>query len=142
MAFYYLPTGKLHKTENIRKLNNFAKTFQAGFYKNRLYNMDEAFDFNFQRKLISILVSVKLDQHMQEDIDMYITKDRLNEASFKCKLDPMFKNINRRQNPPELVFKGVSTFDAQHLCVRSLIREIEIGKRDLASELVKKHQNQ
>ena len=77
MAFYYLPTGKLHKTENIRKLNNFAKNFEAGFYKNRLYNMDEAFDSNFQRKLISILVSVKLDQHMQEDIDMYITKDRL-----------------------------------------------------------------
>ena len=128
MAFYSLSTGKLHKKENIRKLNNFAKNFEADFYKNRLDNMDEAFYYNFQRKLISILVSVELDQHMQEHIDMYITKDRLNEASFKCKLDPMFKNINRRQNPRELAFRGVSTFDAQHLWIRSLIREIEIGK--------------
>ena len=87
-----MPTGKLHKKENIRKLNNLPKNFEVDFYKNRLDSVDGTFDSTFQRKLISnlktnedvknyILASSGLDQHMQEDIDIDITKDRLNEAS-------------------------------------------------------------
>ena len=144
-----MPTGKHHKKENIRKLNKLPNNVEADFYKNGLDSIDSAFDSNFQRKLISnlkrnedvknyLLASSKLGQHMQEDIDMYITKDRSNEASFRCKLNPMFKNLMRRQNGLELVFKDVSTFNPQNSMMGSLIKEIEIGKRDLASELVKK----
>ena len=148
-----MPTGKLPKKENIRKLRNLPKNFWANFYKNRLDSTDEACDSNFQRKLISnlktnedvknyLLASSELAQHMQEDIRMYITIDRLNKASFRCKLDPFFKNIIQQQIPLELVFKDVPTFDAQNLLIGILIKEIEIAERDLAKKLVKKRQNQ
>ena len=42
---------------------------------------------------------------MQDDITLYVTRDRLNNASFRQKLDPIAKNIFRMQNPLELVFK-------------------------------------
>ena len=107
MAFHSLPTGKLHKKENIRKLNNLPKNFEVDFYKNRIDSVDGTFDSTFQRKLISnlktnedvknyLLASSGLDQHMQEDIDIDITKDRLNEASLRRKLDPVFKNTIRQ----------------------------------------------
>ena len=100
-----LPTGKLYKKENIRSLNNPPKNFKSDFSKNRRDNKGGAFDSNFQRKLISDLkmnedvknylsASSELGQHMQEDIDMYITKDRLNEV--EKKLDSIFKNIIRK----------------------------------------------
>ena len=78
---------------------------------------------------------------MHEDINMYITRDRLNETSFSRKLDPISKNVMYRQNPRELVFKDISTFDAQNLLIGSLIKEIEIRKKDLVSELIKKTPN-
>ena len=78
---------------------------------------------------------------MHEDMNMYITRDRLNETSFSRKLDPISKNVMHRQNPRELVFKDISTFDAQNLLIGSLIKEIEIRKKDLVSELIKKTPN-
>ena len=63
-----------------------------------------------------------------------MTKD----ASFRQKLGPISKNIIRRQNPRELVFEDVSTFDAENPIVASLLKELDIGKTDLASELIKK----
>ena len=48
---------------------------------------------------------------MQDDISLYVTRDKLNNASFKQKLDPIEKNIFQRQNPLEIVFKDISTFD-------------------------------
>ena len=75
---------------------------------------------------------------MQNDINLYITHDRLNNASFRRKLDPITKNIFRRQNPLELVFKDISTFDAQNPIVGSLLRKLDIGKKDVASTLIEK----
>ena len=72
---------------------------------------------------------------------MYITRDRLNNASFRQKLDPIVKNIFRRQNPLELVFKDISTFHAQNLIIGSLIKEFELGKEDKTSTLLKKAPN-
>ena len=63
---------------------------------------------------------------MQDDINLYITGDRLNNASFRQKLNPISKNIFRSQNPVELVFEDISTFDAQNPVVRSLLRELDI----------------
>ena len=77
---------------------------------------------------------------MQDDISMYITKDRLNNASFRQKLDPIAKNIFRRQNSSELVFKDISTFDAQNPIIRSLLREIDIEKKILTAKFLKRHQ--
>ena len=51
---------------------------------------------------------------MQDDINLYVTRDRLNNASFRQKLDPMARNIFQRQNPLELAFKDISAFDAEN----------------------------
>ena len=61
-----------------------------------------------------VLYMKKKKQKMQDDINMYVTRDRLNNGSFREKLDPIAKNIFRRQNPLELVFKDISTFDGQN----------------------------
>lgn len=33
---------------------------------------------------------------MQDDINLYVTRDKLNNASFRQKLDPIAKNVFRR----------------------------------------------
>ena len=53
-------------------------------------------------------------KNIQTDINHYVTRDRINDASFRQKLDPISKNILRRQNPLELVFEDISTFDAEN----------------------------
>ena len=35
---------------------------------------------------------------MQDDINLYVTRNRLNNASFRQKLDPIENNIFRLQN--------------------------------------------
>ena len=65
---------------------------------------------------------------IQTDSNHYVTRDRINDASFRQRLDPISKNILRRQNPLELVFEDISTFDAENPTVGSLLREIDIKK--------------
>ena len=66
-----------------------------------------------------------------------MTRDRINNASFRQKLDPISKNILRRQKPLELVFEDLSTFDAENLIVASLLREIDIKKKQSDSDFIK-----
>ena len=68
---------------------------------------------------------------MQNDIDHYVTRDRINNASFKQKLDLIGKNILGRQNPLELVFEDTSTFDAENPIIGSLLRELDVKKKFL-----------
>ena len=63
-------------------------------------------------------------------------RDRINDASFRQKLDPISKTISRRQNPLELVFKDISTFDAENPIVGSLLREIDLKKNSLTAILL------
>ena len=74
---------------------------------------------------------------MQTNINHYVTRDRINDASFRQKLDPISKNILRRQNPLELVFEDISTFDAENPIVGSLLREVNIKKRQSNSNFIK-----
>ena len=67
-----------------------------------------------------------------------MAKDRINNMSFRQTLDPLSKNIIRRQNPLELVFEDISTFDAENPIVGSLLKELFVGKKYIASELMKK----
>ena len=58
----------------------------------------------FKKKIVSkatckdgnnyLLAMSKFGTHMQEEIDLYITRNRLNEASFRHKLDPIEKKGN------------------------------------------------
>ena len=74
---------------------------------------------------------------MQNDINHYVTRDRINNASFRQKLDPIGKNILRRQNPLELVFEDISTFDAENPIIGSLLRKLDVKKKVFASDLIK-----
>ena len=78
---------------------------------------------------------------VQDDINLYVTRDSLNNASFRQKLDPIDKNIFHRKNPHDLVFQDISTFDAQNPVVGSLLCELDIGKKDVASTLTRKAPN-
>ena len=82
---------------------------------------------------------------MQDDINFYVTRDRLNNANARQKLNPIAKNIFDRQNPLELVFKEISTFDVQNAIgsldpVCSLLHALDIGKKDVAVTLIKMYQ--
>ena len=66
---------------------------------------------------------------MQTDINHYITRDGINSESFRQKLDPIRKNILRRQNPIELVFENILTLDAENPIVGSLLKELDVGKK-------------
>ena len=66
-----------------------------------------------------------------------MARDRINNASLRQKLEPISRNILRRQNPSELVFKDISSFDAENPIVGSLLRELDVGKKVVASNLVK-----
>ena len=46
--------------------------------------------------------------------------------------------IAKRQNPLEFVFEDISTFDAKNPIVGSLLRELAVGKKDIASDLIKR----
>ena len=77
---------------------------------------------------------------MQTDINHYVTKNRINDASFRQKLDPISKNILRRQNLLELVFEDISTFDAENPIVGNLLREIDIKKSSQTAILLNLYQ--
>ena len=66
---------------------------------------------------------------MQTDMNHYVTKDWLKDTSFRQKLDPISKNILRRQIPLKLVFEDISTFDAENPIVGSLLKELRWIKR-------------
>ena len=75
---------------------------------------------------------------MQTDINNYLTRDSINNAGFRQKLDPIKNNLLKRQNPLELVFEYISTFDAENSIVGSLLRELDSSKKLMAGDLVKK----
>ena len=73
---------------------------------------------------------------------MQITHNKLNNASVRRKFDPLYKNILLRQNPFELVFKDISTFDGQNPIISKLLLEILIGKNNSVDKILKKvHSN-
>ena len=119
-------------------------------YTNLAGNIDNFLGCDFYRKIANdtnippedvqkyILATSNFAKEMQTDINNYVTKDRINNASFRQKLDPIKKNNLRRQNPLELVFEDISTFDAENPIVRSVLRELEDGKKLPSGDLVKK----
>ena len=137
-VFFLLPTNKLHKKENTQRLKNFPAGYVGSFYRNLADRVDTSSDFyahiandaNIPKEDIQkyLLATSDFAKSMETDINHYVTKDRINDASFRQKLDPISKNILRRQNPMELVFEDISTFDADNPIVGSLLREIDIKK--------------
>ena len=73
-----------------------------------------------------ILATSDFAKSIQTDINHNVAQDRINNASFRQKLDPISKNILRKQNPLEVVCEDILTFDAENPVVGSLLREIDI----------------
>ena len=129
-GFFLLPTNKLYKKENTRKLKNFPAGYVGRFYRNLADSIDTSSDFylriaddaNIPKEDVQkyLLATSDFAKSIQTDINHYVTRDRINDASFRQKLDLISKNILRRQNPLELVFEDISTFDAENPRVGSL----------------------
>ena len=146
-GFLLLPTNKLYKKENTRRFKNFPAGYVGSFYQNLADNIDTSFDFysriaadaDISKEDVQkyILATSDFAKSIQIDINHYVTKDRINDASFRQRLYPISKNILRRQNPLELVFEDISTFDAENPVLRSLLREIDINKKQSGIDFIK-----
>ena len=84
-----------------------------------------------------ILATTDFAKGIQNEINDYVTNDRINDASYRQKLDPISKNIFRGQNPLELVLEDVSTFDAENSIIGYLVRELDFKKKGTDSEFIK-----
>ena len=150
MSFISLPKGKLYDKPEKKKLKNFPVDYVGKFYRNLADNVDTFLCSDFYGRITNdadvssedvqkyILATSDFAKGMQTDINHYVTKDRLNNTSFRQKLDPISKNILKRQNTLELVFEDISTFDAENPIVGSLFRDLDVGKNNVASDLIKK----
>ena len=128
-------------------MQNFTSIYVGNFYRNLDDNVNNfigsefngitADDLNRPPENVKkyILVTSDFAKGIQTDINHYLTRDRINNASFRQKLGPISKNILRRQNQLEFVFEDISTFDAENPIVGSLLRELDVGKKVLADDL-------
>ena len=78
-----------------------------------------------------LLVTRNFSEEIQEEVDLCVTNNRLNEASFRRSLDQISKHIITNENPIELLFKDVKHFDAKNPVIGSLIKEVDIGKKGI-----------
>ena len=146
-GFYLLPTNKLYKKNETRQLKNFPAGYVGNFYRNLADNIDDTSDFfsritadaDIPREDVQkyILATSDFAKSIQTDINHYVTRDRINNASFRQRLDPISKNILRRQNPLELVFEDISTFAGEIPIVGSLLRELDIKNKQSDSDFIK-----
>ena len=146
-GFFLLPTNELYKKEDTRKLKIFPVGYVGNFCRNLADSVECSSDFfsriaadanipkeDVQKYLFSTSDFAK---SIQTDINHYVIRDRIKDASFRQKLAPISKNILRTQNPLELVFEDLSTFDAENPIVGSLLREIGIRKKQSDSDFIK-----
>ena len=80
----------------------------------------------------------KIGQSIQDNIDMIVivTDGRLNDARGRQIHDPIDKNVMRKQNSFEIIFKDSSKFYAQNPIIGILLNKIGSGK--LTNKSVKK----
>ena len=114
-GFFLLPTNKLYKKENTKKLKNFPAGYVGSFYRNLADSINTNSDFysriaadaDIPKEDVQkyILATSDFAKSIQTDINHYVTRDRINNASFRQRSDPICKNILRRQDPLELVLK-------------------------------------
>ena len=128
MSFISLPTGKLQKKAETKKLKNFPTGCLGRFYRNLADNVDSSLCSDFCGRITNDCNQLFF-QRKRDNINHYVTYDRIKSASFRPKIDPIAKNTLRIQNPLELVFQDILTFDAQNPIVGSLLRELDVGKK-------------
>ena len=130
-------------------MKNFPAGYVGSFYRSLADNVDNFVGSDFYSWITKdsdlpeddvqkcILAMSDVTKSIQTDINHYLTRDRINDASLRQKLHPISKNTLRRQNPLELVFEDVSTCDAENPIVGSLLREIDLNKKQTDSDFIK-----
>ena len=111
MSFISLPTGQLYEKPEKKELKNFLAGYVGKFHRNLADNVDPFLGSDFCGRITNdaeipsedvqkyIQATSDFAKGMQTDINHYVTKDRLNNARFRKKLDPISENILKRQNP-------------------------------------------
>ena len=148
MSFYSLPYGKLHKKDDVKKLNNLTSNYSHLSYKERANDVDVDLPSTVAKKILAesqpltddiknfFLGTSNYARGIQLDIDLYMTRGRHKQASFRRKLDPIEKSVWRTENPLVLLFKDIANFDGQNPVIGSLLREIDLGKNRAKSSLI------
>ena len=105
MGFYSLPTGKLHEKTKKSRLKSFPAGYVGSLYRNLADNVDNFLGSDFYGRIANDsdipsegvqkynLATSDFAKGMQTDINHYVTRVRINNASFRQKLDPISKNI-------------------------------------------------
>ena len=96
-GFFLLPTNKLYKKENTRKIKHFPVGYVGSFHRNLADNIDTSSDFysrieddaSISKEDVQkyLLATSDFAKSIQTDINHYVTRDRINDASFRQKLD-------------------------------------------------------
>ena len=145
MSFLSLPSGKLHKIQKQNK-KKFPIRYVGRSYRNLTQNVDSAVGQECYSRIVGdtniptedvqkyLLSTSDFGKGMEDDINVYVTRDKLNNVSFRQKLDLIEENIFRRKNPLELVFMKISTFDAQNPVAGSLLKELDLGKKGIGTQ--------
>ena len=119
MAYSQLPSGNMkNDIKETLSLANFPRKYNVSGLFSQLKYMDNAYDSDFQRELISniennedlqkyLLASGETVQQLQEEIELQVTDGRVNDAQVRNQLGLLYNNILRGQNPYEIVFEGV-----------------------------------
>ena len=99
MSFYSLSRVKLYKKDDVKKLNNFSSNYSRLFYNQKVADVDVDLPSAVAGQIVKegqpltdnikkfLLGTSNYAQEIQSDIDLYITRGRHNEASFRRKLD-------------------------------------------------------
>ena len=105
MGFYSLPTGKLHKKTKMGRLKNFPAGYVGSFYRYLADNVDNFIGSDFYGRIANdsnvppedvqkyILATSDFAKGIQTDINYYVKTDRIDNAIFRQKLEPISKNI-------------------------------------------------
>ena len=135
-GFISLPRNRIHRKEETKTLNLPSK-FVESFYKDFLDGIDFSQNNDFHQHVVNNLLSEDVKKFLlatsdfgkeiQGELDLNITNNRLNEASFRGRLNPISNNIIRKKIPIEVLFKDVKHFNAQ---ISSLIKEADVGKKN------------
>ena len=140
MSYYSLPCIKLHEKDEMKKLNNLTSNYSRLFYRDRANDVDVDLPSTVANKMLVegqpltddiknfLLGTSDYARGIQSDINLYVTRGRHNQTSFRHKLDPIEKSVWRTENPLALLFKDVANFDRQNLVTGSLLREIDLEK--------------
>ena len=92
-CFFSLPTGKLHKKEKPKKLEYFHAGYVGNLYRNFADNVNKFLGAEFYGRIANdanllsedvqnyILATSDFAKGIQNDINHYVTRDRINDAS-------------------------------------------------------------